>query len=615
MEERQLIRLVETMRTHTEGIRNWGYPQQVFRITKGIFAKLEDDIEAEFGFRVANLIDMFLNLVEVVQGRANAHIEQLRPVWEADTIDAALREYYEAFPEMEGTPEEMAEMAEQRGASLAYVKGMIVSHGDLRLPSVYTLTASDFADAYPGSIEDEPLKAVLSAWSLGLGDLAVEDPEHLFLGNPVWTRPLIDLGEGRYLWPVPGLFLSFCLEMIERLFGRDQRMLERYYVQRSKYLEEETSRLLAASLPSAQVHRGSLWTDPSDGKEYENDVLLILDSHCVVVEAKGGRVGDAARRGGSLSLGDALEELVVAPAEQAQRFVEFLSRNPGQHSFQTRSGVVNSIDTTEVRVFGRLSVVLEALPVLAARWPDLTEAGFIPPSGPPTTTMTLADLELVLDVLDDPASVIHYFQRRTEFEEHAEVCGDELDLLAFYMDRGFNIGVAEFNGTPLFLYGLSPEFDAYFMGQWTGESAPKVERKLTPLWRDMLTKLQQKSPAGWLDLAYHLLCVAYEDQLGFEAELAKREEAVRATPSDPDCRNMVNLGNGPPQRRVAIVGLAYAGLDRAARNERMGEAAAVCMERDDAEEAVVIGRDVESTRYPYSVIALIRAEDQLATAA
>ncbi len=609
MEERQLTRLVETMRAHTEGIRNWGYPQQVFRITKGIFAKLEDDIEAEFGFRVAGLIDMFLNVVEMVEGRANAHIERLRPALRADTIDAALAEYYKAFPELDGTPEEIAETAAQQGASLARVKSMIVSHGDFELPSIYTLTVSDFAGAYPGSIEDEPLKAVLSAWSVSLGDLSGVDPEHLFLGNPIWTRPLTDLGEERYLWPIPGLFLSFCLEMIERLISRDQRMLERYYVQRSKYLEEETARLLATALPSAQVHRGSLWVDPTDGKEYENDVFIVLDSRCIVIEAKGGKVGDAARRGALSSLGDAVDELVAAPAEQAQRFAEFLSRNPGQHSFSTRRGEVNSIDTTGVRAYGRLSIVQELLPVLSARWSDLAEAGFVSPTSPPTPTMTLADLELVLEVLDDPASVIHYIQRRAELEEHAEICGDELDLLAFYMETGFNIGEAEFNGTPLFLYGLSPEFDAYFMGEWTGDTASKPERKLTPLWRDTLSQLRQNSPEGWLDVAYHLLCVAYEDQVEFEAELKKREEAVRTSSSDSDCRDMVNLCNGPPERRVAIVGLAYKGADRDARNERMGAAAAISMEEDAAEEAVVIGRALDITAYPYTAIGLFRAED------
>jgi len=271
-------------------------------------------------------------------------------------------------------------------------------------------------------------------------------------------------------------------------------------------------------------------------------------------------------------------------------------------------GEVNSIDTTGVRAYGRLSIVQEFLPVLSARWQDLAEVGFVPPSTPPTPTMTLADLELVLEVLDEPASVVHYLQRRAELEEHAEICGDELDLLAFYMDTGFNIGEAEFDGTPLFLYGLSPEFDAYFMGQWTGETAPKPERRLTPFWRDMLSRLQMRSPTGWLDIAYHLLCVAYEEQKEFESELLRREEAVRANPSDPSRKDMVNLCNGPPQRRVAIVGLAYQGLDRNARNERLSAAAAVSIEQDDAEEAVVIGRDVNSPSYPYSAACLITAE-------
>ncbi|MBE9505396.1 MAG: hypothetical protein IMY84_01155 [Chloroflexi bacterium] len=609
MEERQLTRLIETMRTHTEGIRNWGYPQQVFRITKGIFAKLEDDIAAEFGFRVGSLIEMFLNLVEAIQGRAIPYMEQLRPVWNAPTIDEALREYYDAFPDMDGTPEMVGDMAAKRGASLADVKNMIVSHADLRLSSIYILTARDFTDAYPGSVTEESMMAVLSAWSLCFGDIADEDPEHLFLGNPVWTRPLVCLEEGRYLWPIPGLFLSFCLEMIERLLERSPRMLERYHVQRSKYLEEETARLLASSIPSAQVHRGSLWTDPSDGREYENDVLLTVDTHCLVIEAKSGSVGGPARRGASSSLGGAIGELAVSPSGQARRFAEFLAQNPCKHSFPTRRGVVNHVDTSWVRTYGRLSVMLECMPVLSARWHELTEAGFIPGSASPTPTVSLADLEIVLDVLGDPGSVIHYVARRAELEEHADICGDELDLLGFYVDTGFNIGEAEFNGTPLFLYGLSARFNSYYMAEWTGEEVPPpVRRKLTPFWRAMLAQLAQRQTSGWLDVAYHLLCVSYDDQQAFETEFLKREEAVRSASDDPRCKEMVNMANGPEERRVAIVGLAYQGISVDTRNERMGEAAKISMDKDKAEEAVVIGRDVSASAHPYSVICLIRAE-------
>lgn len=66
---------------------------------------------------------------------------------------------------------------------------------------------------------------------------------------------------------------------------------------------------------------------------------------------------------------------------------------------------------------------------------------------------------------------------------------------------------------------------------------------------------------------------------------------------------MVNLCNGPPERRVAVVG-----LDTDVRNQRMGAAAASCLEQDAADEALVTARDVESRRYPHSMICLAHAD-------
>src|SRR3546814_19200120 len=40
---------------------------------------------------------------------------------------------------------------------------------------------------------------------------------------------------------------------------------------------------------------------------------------------------------------------------------------------------------------------------------------------------------------------VHYLSRRREFEAHMDYEGDELDLLGFYLDNGFNIGDTEYS--------------------------------------------------------------------------------------------------------------------------------------------------------------------------
>ena len=67
---------------------------------------------------------------------------------------------------------------------------------------------------------------------------------------------------------------------------------------------------------------------------------------------------------------------------------------------------------------------------------------------------------------------------RSEFEANAHYVADETDLLAFYIDNGFNIGEKEYDGTTLVIYGMSEMLAPYYMSVWTRE---KVENPNGPL--------------------------------------------------------------------------------------------------------------------------------------
>ena len=45
-------------------------------------------------------------------------------------------------------------------------------------------------------------------------------------------------------------------------------------------------------------------------------------------------------------------------------------------------------------------------------------------------------------------------------EKHAKFIADELDLLVFYLETGFNIGESEYDGLELNLYGISSKLDS-----------------------------------------------------------------------------------------------------------------------------------------------------------
>ena len=56
---------------------------------------------------------------------------------------------------------------------------------------------------------------------LKVGDLADFKFEHLFLGNPVWEKPVIQEGPGRYFCCLPQLFSAFAFHIFDRIFSSD----------------------------------------------------------------------------------------------------------------------------------------------------------------------------------------------------------------------------------------------------------------------------------------------------------------------------------------------------------------------------------------------------------
>lgn len=78
---------------------------------------------------------------------------------------------------------------------------------------------------------------------------------------------------------------------------------------------------------------------------------------------------------------------------------------------------------------------------------------------------------------------------RSEFEANAHYVADETDLLAFYIDNGFNIGEKEYDGTTLVIYGMSEMLAPYYMSVWTREKVEKPKRPFAKWWKLILDQM------------------------------------------------------------------------------------------------------------------------------
>ena len=224
------------------------------------------------------------------------------------------------------------------------------------------------------------------------------------------------------------------------------------------------------------------------------------------------------------------------------------------------------------------------------------EVDFVP-------TMLLADLEIIFEILNRTCEKLHYLRRRTQFERNSVYFGDEIDLLAFYIETGFNIGEAEFDGTFFFLHELSKTIDPYYMQKWDSKDDSKPSRTLTNWWKDLLDYIEKRQMSRWAEIGFILLNVPYEDQIEFEKGFKRIQKVVQKHWRRPNHKNTFMLSTGPEQRRDALVGVAYKEAETERRNQLLWNAGSNAIEQASSEQALIIGIDVDKPYYPYNVIA------------
>jgi hypothetical protein len=608
------ISIRDEIRIDTMAIRNWGYAPQVRRIVRDLLGPLESTIEQTIGLRTTLLFDAFHTLAERRADEIYDHRVNLQPIRKTKTLADALKVYRDVGI---GPHFELAQLEEGQRRQRLKLRDvqmfLMVQVTNAASASFYTFNLEEIAAAYAAPVDRDLLRNALDRISLVFGDLKATDPEHLFMGNPVWRRPLVRLGQDTYFYPVAGMMLSFPLEITEALLQDSATLIGKYEKRRSVFLEQETARLLTAAFPNDHVFTNSQWRDPNSQVLYENDALVVVGRHVLVLEAKSGQVRAAARRGAP-SLREDLTGLLVDAATQATRFARFLEAHPGEHAFPRRDGGANHVRIPRNAKVITLSVTLDELGGLAARWRDLQAAGIAPTSIAAVPSMSVTAIETVFALLPSSSQKLHYLQRRQEFEEHAQYHGDEFDLLAFYLYTGFNIGEMEFSGERgLFLTGISKILDPYLTQEHFGiTDVQPVRQRLSPWWRDIIAHIERRRNDGWSRIGTTLLNVSYEDQLAFESKFrVVRNIVKRRIQVVPGTMDRVVIANGPPQRRDAIVALAYKGLTREQRDRRLLAAGADGVEASGAQFAWVLAVDVDAPHYPYTASLIVGEKEAL----
>ncbi len=594
--------LAQHMRIHTHGVRNAGYYQQVMRHLRGIFGVLDADFVLTAGVKLSALVTMCENIVKLTEQRLNARSTIFRSI-NKRSVEDAVRSYCTASKIDHEYRDALLRECVEHNADVDGARARCIHDADLRLAQLYWFRLSDFASAYPESIHEEKLLDVLLKWSYPPTGLVGHNRDFLFLDNPVWARPMVQVGAREFFWPMPELFHSFGIEMLESLVQSDEKLLKRYHDRiRPNYLEEQVAHLCKRAFPEADVYRGLSWQD-ADGREGETDVLVLVDAIALIIECKSGRITKQARRGAPERLRTEVRKLIEDAAKQSQRLGELVLSTANTIAVQDRNGVTHQIDADKILKSVRLNITLDFFGPVGCEVRAMLDAGLIDPAVATSPTMPLVHSEEVLHMIETPVERLHYLARRAEIERNIELMADEEDFIALYLATGFNLGELEFQEkTRLIISPLSEDLEPYLKAFHSGADAVKPRRRYTQWWSQILRRLEQNTFSNWTLGAFVLLDVRHEQQREFEAAVRKMLKNVRSNWHRQGHLNAIVLANGPEKRRNAVVGVGVKRVNRDERNTIVENALSRAENEAKTREIVALCLSAEKTFWPYTAL-------------
>ena len=593
------------LKEHTGIVRNWGYLEQVVRVVKTLYAPLEGDIEKELGIRICWVIETLLRQYQAIEQRLQVHFDKLKSVMRQETVEAAVETYRTEFSDTGIQIGKVQSWIENDGCTFENVKVMLFHRNNHFVRKVFAFDLAEFISSFPNTVDASKIEQLLSQLAFYPGELRNFKREHIFLDNPIWIKPIMWATPKVLFWPIPGLFQSFCFEMMEALVCQSPALKAKYPERRAFFLEEYTAQLFQNKFSRAQYFRGSEWENPSTKQKGENDLLIVFDSVALVVEEKSGAINPVARRGGS-SIEQEINQLLIDPARQGQEFAALLRENPAQHSFKTKAGTTNLVDSTKIKQFVCLSITLERFGPLAAQIPKLQVAGMAKREIPVMPAMSLADLEIALEFLGSPFQLVHYLTRRATFELRHEFLGDELDLLVLYLRTGFTGKTIPDPKNLLFLSGLSQSLDRFFLNDPENPVFEKPKRALSKWWMEILAELEKKGTHRRYEIGCILLDMPDEEQQVFEKRFEER--CAQARRINPFTIESIEAMWTPVKSEVSNAVLIAAPVREQVVPKRfftVEKLAKQAIAETAADQALVILVDVDRGPWPYSGMYLL----------
>jgi hypothetical protein len=457
--------------------RMQGYQTHLRAILDAVLRPLSEPSRLALGFR----LDSVISLVDVYSAIRESDFRAA-----SEALDAA----FAALPRPGDREEAVQQMATHAAGLMTFGAAPIEDD----LPALL---------AEHAHIPVTETKELLGTLSTPLGSQSAF--QRLGDNNTLRRKPIIQLPDGRLMWTRPADFLHNVLDWAADVCEPNGDLAGRFDRQRQTTCEELTATTLAGVFGDARVLRRA--TYPAGDQWPDIDVLVTLPDAAVVVEAKGGRFTDPARRGAPGRVKTKAREFVDKSVSQTARASLYLLGN----SVVLRDYSGRPIDFDRITDAVSIVVTLERVDPFAT---------YIPDAGRRETyarenaiwLISLADLLLVAEVLSSPAEFYTYARTRSDINAAGAplvfVEADALETWCYHRIQPVRLQQGE---AALLLGGCERLNDHYTLLALNNDQNPAPPRPDSNVPTEVLDALNAalaSRPSVWRQLAIATMSIA-----------------------------------------------------------------------------------------------------------
>lgn len=324
--------------------------------------------------------------------------------------------------------------------------------------------------------QTEREKLVFARLSHGFGDNAafIQGKYGGFpLGDSmIQTKPLIQVGEKYYCFSTNLAFRNLFNITADLLLQSDSIYYEQKFkgnsssISRDNYIEAKVKSLFEKLLPTVRFYHSLEYDIVEDGlnKKPELDILGVGNDTLYTIEVKAGELNKKHRRGAILGLKERIKETIAEGSYQCFRAEKYISESSSpQFSYvENKRREILSLDKTKCFEIIKVSVTYEHFSTVAVNLKYLIEAGILSADYKWTWIVSLFDLMIFADLIENEQDFKEYLSHRLALYERKDVqFTDEIDVLGFFFENKFPLP-SEKHKEKIIMINYKDEIDTYY---------------------------------------------------------------------------------------------------------------------------------------------------------